>query len=127
MSQRSQDLIFHCPVPFQGSFSFSYFLSHVLVSFSVLFFSGLGSGSLNENMHCGALTGVRGPFTPSQWMELEHQALIYKYITANAPIPTNLLSSIRKSLCPTGFSGFSAGSLRPNSCMFPSFKRVLKK
>lgn len=83
--------------------------------------AGLGSGSLNENMHCGALTGVRGPFTPSQWMELEHQALIYKYLTANAPIPTNLLIPIRKSLCPTGFSGFSAGSLRPNSLGWGSF------
>ncbi|KAJ0787999.1 putative transcription factor interactor and regulator C3H-WRC/GRF family [Helianthus annuus] len=46
----------------------------------------------------GVLAGVRGPFTASQWMELEHQALIYKYITVNAPIPSNLLIPIRKAL-----------------------------
>ncbi|MFS8000363.1 putative transcription factor interactor and regulator C3H-WRC/GRF family [Helianthus anomalus] len=31
-------------------------------------------------------------------MELEHQALIYKHITINAPIPSNLLIPIRKAL-----------------------------
>ncbi|MFS7971345.1 putative transcription factor interactor and regulator C3H-WRC/GRF family [Helianthus anomalus] len=31
-------------------------------------------------------------------MELEHQALIYKYMTVNAPIPSNLLIPIRKAL-----------------------------
>ncbi|XP_047092355.1 growth-regulating factor 6-like [Lolium rigidum] len=41
---------------------------------------------------------VRGPFTPSQWMELEHQALIYKYMAANIPVPHNLLIPIRRSL-----------------------------
>ncbi|XP_047307246.1 growth-regulating factor 1-like [Impatiens glandulifera] len=38
-----------------------------------------------------------GPFTQSQWIELENQALIYKYINANAPIPSNLLIPILKS------------------------------
>ncbi|KAF2309609.1 hypothetical protein GH714_004251 [Hevea brasiliensis] len=53
--------------------------------------TGYNYGSFNSaNMH-GVLTEARGPFTPSQWMELEHQALIYKYITANVPIPSNLL------------------------------------
>ncbi|KAI3685865.1 hypothetical protein L6452_35126 [Arctium lappa] len=47
---------------------------------------------------------VRGPFTASQWMELEHQALIYKYITINAPIPSNLLIPIRKALETATFS-----------------------
>ncbi|KAF8410257.1 hypothetical protein HHK36_002782 [Tetracentron sinense] len=76
--------------------------------------TGFGSGSLNTNMH-GVLTGARGPFTPSQWMELEHQALIYKYITANVPIPSNLLIPIRKALNPSVFSGLSTGSWRPNT------------
>ncbi|KAL3028089.1 hypothetical protein AAZX31_03G093800 [Glycine max] len=31
--------------------------------------AGYSSGSIS--LH-GALAGVRGPFTPSQWMELEH-------------------------------------------------------
>ncbi|OVA01176.1 WRC [Macleaya cordata] len=81
--------------------------------------TGLGSGSLGSSMH-GVLAGVRGPFTPSQWMELEHQALIYKYINANVPIPSNLLIPIRKALNPTGFSGFG-GSLRPNTLGWGSF------
>lgn len=88
-------------------------------------FTGYGSGGgLNNtaaaaaaNMH-GVLTGVRGPFTPSQWMELEHQALIYKYITANAPIPSNLLIPIRKALESAGVSAFSGGYLRHNTCKF---------
>uniref|UniRef100_J3LSG8 Growth-regulating factor n=1 Tax=Oryza brachyantha TaxID=4533 RepID=J3LSG8_ORYBR len=41
---------------------------------------------------------VRGPFTPSQWIELEHQALIYKYLAANSPVPHSLLIPIRRSL-----------------------------
>ncbi|KAA8518785.1 hypothetical protein F0562_016441 [Nyssa sinensis] len=43
--------------------------------------TGYSSGGLNSASMHGVLAGVRGPFTPSQWMELEHQALIYKYIT----------------------------------------------
>ncbi|CAN1815324.1 Growth-regulating factor 2 [Linum perenne] len=36
-------------------------------------------------------------------MELEHQALIYKYLTANAAVPSNLLNPIKKSLYPFAF------------------------
>ncbi|WRX10859.1 WRC domain - like 2 [Theobroma cacao] len=82
--------------------------------------SGYGSGSLNASMH-GPLTGVRGPFTPSQWIELEHQALIYKYITANVPVPSNLLIALKKTLYPYGLSSSSAGSLPPNSLGWGSF------
>ncbi|KAG9440643.1 hypothetical protein H6P81_020808 [Aristolochia fimbriata] len=78
------------------------------------------SGSLNGGMP-GALSGVRGPFTPSQWIELEHQALIYKYLNANVPIPSNLLIPIRRSLNPSGFAAFPAGSLRPNTLGWGSF------
>ncbi|KAJ3672809.1 hypothetical protein LUZ60_006183 [Juncus effusus] len=46
---------------------------------------------------------VRGPFTPSQWMELEHQALIYKYLASNAPIPPSLLLPLRRSLLSSPF------------------------
>ncbi|EOX91755.1 Growth-regulating factor 1, putative isoform 2 [Theobroma cacao] len=82
--------------------------------------AGYGSGSLNASMH-GPLTGVRGPFTPSQWIELEHQALIYKYITANVPVPSNLLIALKKTLYPYGLSSSSAGSLPPNSLGWGSF------
>ncbi|KAG4382486.1 hypothetical protein GLYMA_14G089093v4 [Glycine max] len=70
-------------------------------------------------MH-GALAGVRGPFTPSQWMELEHQALIYKYITSNVPVPTHLIP-IRKALDSLGFCNFSTGLLRPNALGWGGF------
>ncbi|XP_073135590.1 growth-regulating factor 6-like [Henckelia pumila] len=59
-------------------------------------------------------TGVRSSFlTPSQWIELEHQALIYKYITANVPVPSCLLNPIRKALESAGFSPFSG--LKPTA------------
>ena len=54
-----------------------------------------GSGGLNSSMH-GSFIGVRGPFTPAKWIELEHQALIDKYIIANVlhlPIYSSLLRS----------------------------------
>ncbi|XP_031281444.1 growth-regulating factor 1-like [Pistacia vera] len=83
--------------------------------------TGYNCGSFNvANIH-GVLAGARGPFTPSQWMELEHQALIYKYITANVPIPSNLLFPIRKALDSAGFSSLSAGFLRSNTLAWGTF------
>nr|XP_043621697.1 growth-regulating factor 5-like isoform X2 [Erigeron canadensis] len=38
------------------------------------------------------------PFTSSQWQELEHQALVYKYMISGMPIPPDLLFSIKRSL-----------------------------
>uniref|UniRef100_A0A1D1XFA3 Growth-regulating factor n=1 Tax=Anthurium amnicola TaxID=1678845 RepID=A0A1D1XFA3_9ARAE len=67
------------------------------------------------------LAGVRGPFTPSQWLELEHQALIYKYIDANVPVPASLLIPIRKSLNASGFPAYSAGSLRTSALGWSPF------
>ncbi|KAL3505037.1 hypothetical protein ACH5RR_034878 [Cinchona calisaya] len=81
--------------------------------------AGYSSGGLSAgNMH-GVLSGVRGPFTPSQWLELEHQALIYKYISANVPIPSYLLTPIRKALDSAGFSSFVG--LRPNAFGWGAF------
>ncbi|URE34076.1 Growth-regulating factor [Musa troglodytarum] len=71
--------------------------------------SSLYSGSSNANMQA-VLARVRGPFTPSQWLELEHQALIYKYLVANVPIPATLLIPIKRSLGASGFPPLSAGS-----------------
>jgi len=71
-------------------------------------------------MH-GVLTETRWPFTQLQWMELEHQALIYKYMTANVPIPSNLLIPIRKALDSAGFSSFSGGLFKPSACKFCLF------
>ncbi|MQM13242.1 hypothetical protein Taro_046172 [Colocasia esculenta] len=39
----------------------------------------------------------RYPFTASQWQELEHQALIFKYMASGTPIPHDLLLPIRRS------------------------------
>ncbi|KAK6938542.1 Glutamine-Leucine-Glutamine, QLQ [Dillenia turbinata] len=82
--------------------------------------TGFVSGSLNGSMH-GVLTAVRGPFTPSQWMELEHQALIYKYIISNVAVPPNLLIPIRKALDAAGFPSFSTMPLRPHTLGWGSF------
>ncbi|KAJ8564562.1 hypothetical protein K7X08_001022 [Anisodus acutangulus] len=38
------------------------------------------------------------PFTATQWQELEHQALIYKYMVSGMPVPPDLLYTIRRSL-----------------------------
>ncbi|CAK9140999.1 unnamed protein product [Ilex paraguariensis] len=40
----------------------------------------------------------RYPFTASQWQELEHQALIFKYMVSGMPIPPDLLFTIKRSL-----------------------------
>ncbi|KAD4888298.1 hypothetical protein R6Q59_034644 [Mikania micrantha] len=58
---------------------------------------GYGYGGLQTGMHM-PVSRYKGPFTPSQWMELEHQALIYKHFVANVPVPSNLLDPLRKSL-----------------------------
>lgn len=38
------------------------------------------------------------PFTAAQWMELERQAMIYKYMVASVPIPYELLLPIIQNL-----------------------------
>ncbi|KAF9625009.1 hypothetical protein IFM89_017005 [Coptis chinensis] len=43
------------------------------------------------------MTGYRPPFTASQWQELEHQALIFKYLMAGLPVPPDLVIPIKKS------------------------------
>ncbi|KAL9241634.1 hypothetical protein vseg_015723 [Gypsophila vaccaria] len=77
-------------------------------------------GHMNGGMH-GSLTGVGGPFTPAQWIELEHQAMIYKYFTANVPVPSNLLIPIKKAIQSAVFPGFSIGSYPSHSYGWGSF------
>ncbi|CAL9121650.1 unnamed protein product [Musa textilis] len=71
--------------------------------------AGLCSGSFDGNMN-EVLARVRGPFTPTQWLELERQALIYKYIVANVAIPPSLFIPFRTSLSTFGFSSLPDGS-----------------
>ncbi|XP_030491333.2 growth-regulating factor 1 isoform X14 [Cannabis sativa] len=40
---------------------------------------------------------TRFPFTASQWQELEHQALIFKYMVSGIPIPPDLLFTLKRS------------------------------
>ncbi|XP_020959954.1 growth-regulating factor 4 isoform X2 [Arachis ipaensis] len=47
-------------------------------------------------MNGGSSRSSRFPFTPSQWQELEHQALIYKYMASGISIPPDLLFSIKR-------------------------------
>ncbi|KAJ0967985.1 hypothetical protein J5N97_024902 [Dioscorea zingiberensis] len=67
-------------------------------------------------MH-SAVAGWRSPaFTASQWLELEHQALIYKYLMAGVPVPPDLLLSIRRSffhLSALGHSSYCGKKLDP--------------
>ncbi|XP_041018110.1 growth-regulating factor 5-like isoform X4 [Juglans microcarpa x Juglans regia] len=62
----------------------------------------------------------RSPFTSTQWQELEHQALIFKYMVSGIPIPPDLLYSIKRSLdssipsglfphCPIAWGCFEMG------------------
>ncbi|XP_022932403.1 growth-regulating factor 5-like isoform X1 [Cucurbita moschata] len=44
------------------------------------------------------------PFTSAQWQELEHQALIFKYMVSGIPIPPDLLFSIKRSTLDSPFT-----------------------
>ncbi|GAB2227393.1 hypothetical protein Droror1_Dr00009213 [Drosera rotundifolia] len=68
--------------------------------------TGYVNGSMNWSFH-----GIKGPFTPAQWIELEHQAFIYKYLVANVPVPTNLLIPLQKALASSAFCRFPGSSL----------------
>lgn len=79
--------------------------------------AGLDCGSSDVTSMQGVLARVRGPFTPTQWMELEHQALIYKHIVVNAPVPAGLLLPIRRSLHAPVFPHFSSGGTLGSSSL----------
>ena len=95
-------LLYLCPVS-----SLFQCLFLLLVTHDVLVNEGLGLSSGASKMQ-GVLSRVRGPFTPTQWMELEHQALIYKHFAVNAPVPSSLLLPIRRSINP--WSGLGSSS-----------------
>lgn len=84
--------------------------------------TGYGYGGLQTGMHM-PVSRYKGPFTPSQWMELEHQALIYKHFVANVPVPSHLLNPLRKSINTLLFAGSSASSTSysPNSYGWGTF------
>ncbi|KAJ6426888.1 hypothetical protein OIU84_022474 [Salix udensis] len=55
-------------------------------------------------------------FTAAQWHELEHQALIFKYLKAGLPVPPYLLHPIRKS-----FQLLPPGYLHPSNLSYCSY------
>eukprot|EP00252_Welwitschia_mirabilis_P013937 TRINITY_DN3088_c0_g1_i3.p1 TRINITY_DN3088_c0_g1~~TRINITY_DN3088_c0_g1_i3.p1 ORF type:complete len:603 (-),score=61.55 TRINITY_DN3088_c0_g1_i3:625-2433(-) len=55
-------------------------------------------------------------FTALQWQELEHQALIFKYILAQEPVPPELLIPIKRSLSSTDFARHQSALLGWTSC-----------
>ncbi|KAH8974892.1 hypothetical protein BDL97_01G126100 [Sphagnum fallax] len=60
-----------------------------------------GAEGMNEmgtqSLH-SSISGGRAPFTSGQWAELEHQALIFKYMMAGVNVPQDLLIPIRRSV-----------------------------
>jgi hypothetical protein len=89
----------------------------------VYIFAGLPLGMSRENgashmggMH-GIIAGTRPPFTQSQWQELEHQALIFKYMMAGVPVPPDLIIPIRKSVAALSVA-LSAGSYHPSKILY---------
>jgi hypothetical protein len=61
----------------------------------------------------------RAPFTSVQWAELEHQALIFKYMMAGLNVPPELLNPIRKSVASL-INGMTASHHAANSKMMIS-------
>ncbi|XP_057479794.1 growth-regulating factor 3-like [Actinidia eriantha] len=60
--------------------------------------------------------GFRPPFTAVQWKELERQALIYKYLVAGLPVPTELVVPIQRS-----FESISARFFHQSSLAYCSY------
>ncbi|KAI4367954.1 hypothetical protein MLD38_016575 [Melastoma candidum] len=62
-----------------------------------------GNGSAAAVATTAVATAVAGgvgwpPFTMAQWQELEHQAMIFKYLKEGIPVPPELLAPIHRSL-----------------------------
>ncbi|CAH9077503.1 unnamed protein product [Cuscuta europaea] len=57
--------------------------------------TSVSGGGIGVGMGYGY--GYRPPFTAVQWQELEHQAMIYKYLVAGVPVPSDLVVPIRRS------------------------------
>ncbi|KAJ1272611.1 hypothetical protein BS78_06G216400 [Paspalum vaginatum] len=64
------------------------------------FFSAVGEDAPHQPQHAMSARWVAAarpaPFTAAQYEELEHQALIYKYLVAGVAVPPDLLLPIRR-------------------------------
>ncbi len=70
-------------------------------------------------LHSSMINAGRAPFTSVQWAELEHQALIFKYMMAGLNVPPELLNPIRKSVASL-INGMTASHHAANSKMMIS-------
>ncbi|XP_078154550.1 growth-regulating factor 10-like [Carex rostrata] len=70
---------------------------------------GLDNGLANGNRNANA--GSKSAFTFMQLQELEHQALIYKYMSAGVPVPVHLVLPIWKSVAASSFGPHHYSSL----------------
>jgi len=61
----------------------------------------------------------RSPFTPTQWQELEQQALVFKYMVTGTPIPPDLIYSIKRSLDSSISSRLFPHHPSKSFCSFP--------
>ncbi|XP_057970015.1 growth-regulating factor 4-like isoform X2 [Malania oleifera] len=75
--------------------------------------TGMAAASMGTGM---AMRAAASPFTVSQWQELEHQALIFKYLMAGLPVPPDLVLPIQKS-----FESMSARFFHHPSMAYCSF------
>lgn len=65
----------------------------------------------------GGHGGGRRLFTASQWQELEHQALIFKYMASGAPVPHDLVLPLRLA---TGVDTAPSLAFPPQTSRTPS-------
>ncbi|XP_062025254.1 growth-regulating factor 5-like [Rosa rugosa] len=77
-----------CPLPFLLLIKSPELLSLFSIVGSKMMSGGNPSSARN----------YRYPFTATQWQELEHQALIFKYMVSGVPIPTDLVYSFKRRL-----------------------------
>ncbi|KAK4756895.1 hypothetical protein SAY87_007022 [Trapa incisa] len=54
------------------------------------------SSSIFRYSSNGGTSSNGNPFTVNQWQELEHQALIYKYLMSGIPVPSDLLFPLKR-------------------------------
>lgn len=69
--------------------------------------SSSSSSSSLSSLSLPLFMATRIPFTESQWEELENQALVFKYLASNVPVPPHLLFLIKR---PFLFSSSSSSS-----------------
>jgi hypothetical protein len=66
--------------------------------------AAMGMGGYHQHQQQPQQRGAGPVFTAAQWAELEQQALIYKYLMAGVPVPSELLLPIRPHSAAANFN-----------------------